>query len=538
MKSIVLDLPKLFFRFASYVPAVLFLVTGMPQARAAVINAASLSYVDVSNAVAKAAVGDVVVLPAGTNGWYHLLTLSGVTLQGAGAGTGGTVIRDEMPIVSSGSGNPFIQVNANAGFPTRITQIQFTSGVTNNISSFGNNYGPEIVIYGQAANWRIDHCLFSLLSGKTIMVGDDAFGLVDHNTFNTFNRIACEIYGHGYGDGDWAAPTQFGSTNAVFVEDNSFSDGNNFGWVDISNAGRAVFRHNTCNGYYVNTHGSETTQRFRSARYVEVYNNTFAYEVGTQYQNFYTMVDIRGGSGVVYSNTANGYWSVCSLNYYRATDNDTGFLPWFGATGLRNWDSNGPALYSGVATVATNILVVPGAGWITNQWVGCTVYNSNTALSGIVVANDSQSMQFMGSRRTWNQITFNVGDGYVVHHVYPMLDQPGRGQGALLSGDSPNPVYLNEALEPVYCWGNTRTVNYSVSTAASGNASSLYPSIQENRDFYNMPRPNYTAFVYPHPLQSFTNSLTVSTNVPPPSTNSLPATNSLTPPTGLFVRPL
>ena len=48
-----------------------------------------------------------------------------------------------------------------------------------------------------------------------------------------------------------------------------------------------------------------------------------------------------------------------------------------------------------------------------------------------------------------------------------MLDQPGRGQSDLLLGDSPTPVWLHEASEPVYIWGNKRSVNYSVITAIS-----------------------------------------------------------------------
>jgi len=538
MKSKVLNLPAvlvwrpLFFSIAG------LLLTGLPQVQAAVINAASCSLADVTSAVSRAAQGDTVLLPVGTNSWTSTLTLSGVTLQGAGADK--TVIRDETPIVSGGSGKgiALIQINSTTS-PTRVTQIRFTSGVTNNVTTFNGNYGAEIVVYGTTPNWRVDHCLFNLLSGKTIQVTGDAFGLIDHNTFSTFNRIAIEVFGAGYGDSDWAAPTQFGSANALYIEDNTFSDGNNFGWVDVSNGARAVFRRNTCSGYFFNTHGAETSQRYRSARYVEVYQNSFSYMVGSQYQNFYTMCDIRGGSAVVFSNTAVGYWSVASINYYRATDNDTGFLPWFGATGLRNWDSNSPSLLDGTATISSNALVVPGAGWTSNQWVGCTVYNSTKQLHGIVTSSDATTMQFMPSRRTWLQVTFAPGDSYTVHKVYPMLDQPGRGQCDLLSGDSPTPVWLHQALEPIYIWGNQRSVNYNVVTPASGTVGSQYPNIQENRDFYNnIPRPNYSPYTYPHPLTLLTNAVTNTNAVPPPPTNSIPATNSLTPPTGLQVRPL
>ena len=46
---------------------------------------------------------------------------------------------------------------------------------------------------------------------------------------------------------------------------------------------------------------------------------------------------------------------------------------------------------------------------------------------------------------------------------YPCLDQPGRGQGDLLTGGFPNKVnsttgtisWPNQALEPIYIWNNT-----------------------------------------------------------------------------------
>jgi hypothetical protein len=532
MKLSYLDLKKSFWSLS----IALAVTLGLPQAQAKVINAASLALADVSNAVASAAVGDIVLLPAGTNGWYgSTLVLSGVTLEGS---TNGTTIRDETPVVLSGAGHTLIQINANAGFPTRITQIQFMFGVTNNLTSFANNYNPGITIGGQAANWRIDHCIFNLLSGKNIQVSSDAFGLVDHNSFYTKDRISVEVLGNGYGDADWAAPTQFGSANAVYIEDNYMWDGYNFGWVDVVGGGRCVFRHNNCTGCYFNTHGVETSLRYRSSRYVEVYNNFYSMPTN-QYVNLFSMIDIRGGSAVVFSNTANGYWGFAVLHYYRTTDNDPYFTPWFGATGLSGWDSNGPALLSGTASVSSNSLVVPGAGWTTNQWVGCTVYNSVSNLCGVVVANDSSTMQFMASRSPRLQIGFNVGDPYVVHHVYPMLDQPGRGQGNLLSGDNPTPINLNQASEPVYVWGNTLRVNEAGLVSQPATVTTQYPNLVANQDFFNgVPRPNYTPYIYPHPLQSFTNTLAVSTNAPPPPPPPGTNTNSLTPPTGLNVRSL
>jgi hypothetical protein len=517
-------------------PALLVLLSVGATSRAAVINARSGSFADVSAAVASASPGDTVLMPPGTNSWSSMLTISGITLQGSGVGS--TVIVDETPPV--GNGTAFLQMSVVTNTITRLTQVEFVPGVTNNYSF--NNYNGAIQIYGQSPFWRIDHCLFNFLTAKDIKVGDGSYGLIDHDSFFTTNRLSIEIFNTGYGDAAWAAPSAFGSSNSVYIEDNNFFDGQNFSAVDVSNGGRAVFRHNTMVGAYFNTHGSETSQRFRSARCVEVYGNTFSYCVGQPYQNFYAMCDIRGGSAVIFSNTANGYYSVASLNCYRATDNDPGFLPWFGATGLRGWDSNSAALLTGTASASahSNVLVVAGANWTPNQWVGCTVYNSNpnSQLCGMVISNDNSSMQFMASRRAWLQIGFSPGDPFTVHKVYPMIDQPGRGQGALLTGDSPTPVWLNEASEPVYAWGNQRFLNYNVLTAASPSIGSQYPNIVANVDFFNSPRPGYVPFTYPHPLTLITNAVVDTNTVPVAPTNSAPPVNTLAPPTGLNVTPL
>ncbi len=509
--------------------AAVFLLAIVHQPRAAVINAASGAYANVLAAVSQAAHGDTVVIPPGTNSWTNTVNISGITLQGSGTNT---VIRDETPIVASGNGTPILQLNTIPNFLTRVTQIQFSGGITNNVNSNPNDYNANIHVQGGSPNWRIDHCELNRLTGKNILVDDDSFGLIDHNVFPTFNRIGVEVHGLNFGDADWAAPTQLGSSNAVYIEDNYFTDGNNFGAIDISNGGRAVFRHNTMVGSYFNTHGTETSQRYRSSRYVELYNNSFNWGGGKQYNNFYTVCDIRGGTAVIFSNTAVGYYSMALMDNYRATDNDKNFLPFFGATGLRGWDNNGPAIYNGAATVTSNVLVVAGTPWTSNQLVGCTVYDPSNALCGIISANTANTAHFATSRSSYLQISFNQGDNIVIHHIYPNMDQPGVGQGDLLSGDSPNPVWLNEAAEPVYVWTNSLTVMYSTMTAVAPVCMTSYPNMVNGRDYTNgVARPGYTPYVYPHPL-----TLMDSTNPPIvviPPTNSIGTNTVLSPPTNL-----
>jgi hypothetical protein len=306
------------------------LLGGLNQLRAVTNILSSGSFAAVSAAVALASPGDTIVLPRGTNIWTATLQLSGITLQGSGATN--TVIVDESPAV--GNGSALIQISTTPNALSRITQLQITAGVTNKYPF--QNYTGDILVYGFSPRLRIDHCTFTWLTGKPIHVGSQVNGVIDHCQFLMKEMAnAVELFGDGYGDTSWSTPYQAGSSNALYLEDNYIFSAVNFCAVDISNGGRAVFRHNTLVGAYFNTHGAETSQRYRSARYVEVYQNNFSWGGGQQYNNFYTMCDLRGGSAVIFSNTAVGYWSTASLNYYRATDNDTGFVPWFGATGLR-----------------------------------------------------------------------------------------------------------------------------------------------------------------------------------------------------------
>lgn len=513
--------------------ATIFLIMSGGAVGAAVINATNGSFAAVSAAVASANPGDTVFMPPGTNIWSGKLTISGITL--AGSGINQTIIVDETPPV--GNGTAFIQMNVKTNILTRVTQFQCVRGVTNTLPF--QNYLGSIQIYGQAPLWRVDHCQFSYLTSKPVHVGDGSYGLIDHCTFLMSNTANCvEINDTGFGDASWASPSSFGSSNAVFVEDNYIYSANNFCAADVDNGGRCVFRNNTLVGCFFNTHGTETGQRYRSARQVEVYNNNFTWGGGLQYNNFYTLCDIRGGTGVVFSNTAVGFWSIASLSDYRAADNDQNFLPWFGATGLRAWDSNSPSLLDTTASVTTNVLIVAGATWVSNAWAGCTVYNYSNMLCGVVAGNNANTMTFITSRSAWLQIKFKAGDQITVHSIYPLLDQPGLGQCDLLSGDSPNPRWLNFQPDPVYVWNNSLSIMYQAPTVISPNAGSRSACIKEGRDFFNSAKPSYSPFKYPHPLTQITNAFSGSaTNgVTPPPTNSV-STPTLAPPTGLNVHP-
>ena len=99
---------------------------------------------------------------------------------------------------------------------------------------------------------------------------------------------------------------------------------------------------------------------------------------------------------------------------------------------------------------------------------------------------------------------WRAGDGYQIHRVQVALDQPGRGQGDLITGTPPvnsrtgAAAWPNQQLEPSYSWNNIYTpdgrhVNFT--TGAGGT------TILPGKDYFNdTPMPGYTPYTYPHPL--------------------------------------
>lgn len=476
--------------------------------KGATITAASGSYSDVNIAVGGASFGDTVVIPQGTNSWGSKLVVSGITLQGSGSNN--TVIIDES---SFGAIASTIQISVITNAPTRVTQIQFRPPVTN---AYGGNFNGMITVYGGLPYWRLDHCLFNGFNNngaKCILLGDNSYGLIDQNMFIGANHQYIECGDVGYGDLSWSLVSKYGTTNAIYIESNIFNDSANFGSIDVANGGRVVFRYNASSGFFLNTHGTETGQRYRACRYVEVYNNYFYFSNGHAYGNFYTACDIRGGTALIFSNTFYGYNSSANVNSYRATDNDPTFIPWFGATGISGYDSNSPVVLAGNASATSNKLYVASAAWTINQWLGYTAYNSNRVnglnLCGIVISSDAKTMTFKGSRTAAYQLYFTNGDSFSIHMAYPQIDQIGRGAGDLLSNATPVATWSHQALEPMYMWSNSLIAWYGtpptygdppVPNTISASINSPYPNVVVNRDYYNnTPRPGYTPLVYPYP---------------------------------------
>lgn len=505
-------------------------------AKAITINAASGSLADVSTAVAVATAGSTVLIPPGTNVWTQTLVLNkGVSI--IGSGTNQTVIIDEVS--RANNGGQIFSIGGFAGQLTELSNLQIKYGTVN--TSY--NYFGTVVCSGTAATaWRVDHVFFNGLFAKNIVTYGNASSVVDANVF-FMRAIAVTALNYvpgdaGAGDQSYAQSPTYGlnSSNVLYIENNYFTNiiGTPAGVCDGEGGARVVFRHNTVwNDFFAN-HGTETGGRVRSERSFEVYNNTFNYSPTANGYPYYTFASIRGGSGVIFSNTASGYVSIVALRNFRSTDAYCGqWYPFCGANGTNPWDSNSPTLYlTGIssATNSSSYLQVAGANWTNNQWVGYTLVNTNSGYFSIVNSNSANTMYYLGTGLVQSHapMTFNTGDHFKLYFVSVTLDQPGRGSGDLLRDNGQdskgNELVINtatgvaswprEVLEPIYFWANTINGNLS-------HAGSSYPGILAGREYYNdTPKPNYTPFAYPHPLAaahrlSPPTDVQVSTNLPP-----------------------
>jgi hypothetical protein len=384
--------------------------------------------------------GDTVTLPAGSFPWTAGVSISkNITLQGAGtSATGGgdqTVITDNIA-----SSAQVINVRVTGTGIFRMTGISVQSG------SGSMKDGGTINFVGPG-NLRIDHCHFTATSINNYRmpnIGIGLRGVMDHCILDFTGTNAIYFYNGRLGGGgdqqgnyEWTQPTAFGSSDYFFVEDNIIN-GHGSGTVystrifDEFTASKIVIRFNTvyqaCMG---ETHATGHSPDDRGLRSQEVYGNSATSSL-TLDPNF-TALDMGSGTTLVWGNSWDRvYKSIYHFNVTR-----------------KNADT-----YAETAT--------PG-GW---GYAGT---------------------QFNGTGSNWDGGTVNGTDTFL---GYPCLDQPGRGQGDLLTGLHPNKLnsatgtihWPNQALEPIYIWNN-------IGTVVAGWGDQVYSDnsggrVVANRDYY------------------------------------------------------
>ena len=514
--------------------------------------APSCSYYDVSNTCyAVATPGDTVVMPPGTNVWSNTLWLpAGISLFGSGT----NVTHIVSGLDASGYDTRLIFCNALTNVPTRISNFSIDGTFTLNANTvpdegiiWMNQSYTGAGIDGNAVPWRIDHLNFNNVPAVNIKVYNVHSGLIDSCSFTVNQPINQELIRLVSGDSDqsgsysYSIPYSYGGTNALYIENCYFTNANNvdMGLFDIDGGGSVVFRHNTAYNFSLQNHGTEGTI-LRSVRSFEIYNNTLVANYGN-YVGDPAML-VRGGTGVIFSNTIIGWKYAEQLLHKRVQQWCSTFD---GADGLCPWDLNDTNVYlqgvwSGPAAAATNnytwltsdITFTNIIPWTNNQWAGYVVVNTNAAYYftndntapvywfGTIVSNTTNTLSVLNPKNSYADqgpyspnVTFNPGDHYQFRRVLRTLDQIGLGSGDYIASTnngwtaydaaSPNsiPPLANEVDEPLYWWSNTLNSASSGLTGQNVNFDNCgFAVIQANRDFYNdTPKPGYSPLPYPYP---------------------------------------
>ena len=274
-----------------------------PGVRAAALVADSVSFTDVSNAVARASIGDTVLVPEGRAVWNStLLITTPIVLSGAGP--------DRTVIVATNG--PALRFKPAVTSFLRLTRMAFVATMSNYVVLIGGKGSGGVVIDA----FRVDHCHFT--GGlRAVCPRGWAYGVIDHCTF-----VNCNIAVGPIGDDSaaWQRPIEPGSTNAVYIEDNLFLLNNDAPrepneQIYHQQGARSVTRFNTFDGtqltkynsMFFDSHGnwpavSPSTPddpmalAYRGQPIIEIYGNTFSAH------HTYRFIHLRGGSVLAYSN--------------------------------------------------------------------------------------------------------------------------------------------------------------------------------------------------------------------------------------------
>jgi hypothetical protein len=383
------------------------------------------------------------------------------------------------------------------------------TGVEYNFPSGGHDSGNgQWAFYCGTGNCqlRLDHNHFNGYSGKWITVwGWGPFGVADHNLvdlytadtnwISVFNGIGWnnDNTSYGNGNGSWADSSKWGSSQAFFIENNSFP-ADEFGYGvyinDCSSGGRQVFRYNTFqdpnNGIQAHEGGSNN----RGCRTTEVYGNTST-PTGTNSPGM--LNGVRSGSSLDWGNV--GSWQhIFTPSIDRTNSFNSNFNP--NNLGYCGQGDSGTANYSGTAVtwVSSKSWTQPDA-FFTN-WPDISTPKLNVAGTAYSISSCSSTtactvtgLGGSGSGVAW--YAPSTWDGNTTQYGYPCYDQPGRGQGDLITGSFSDQsrkdsitntvTWPREAIDPNYIWDNTNS--YSGGNCVSVGSTDINDLV-DNRDYF------------------------------------------------------
>jgi hypothetical protein len=480
-------------------------------AYAATHTAASCNASDVQSAIDAAANGDTVQIPKGSCIWTNGITVpgaTGISLTGTGtpngsaSTTGASSSCTNTQIIDNAGSNALMNMTPNDGTTTRVSCMAIDPNSTSTTLTAPVQLDGTCTASG-CPSFRIDNITFGANTPWTeadngsqaaaLIRINDAFGVMDHNTIPSgsnvelFNAQMFSYLGVGAnGDNSWAQPDSLGGANNIFAENNLFYS-QYFGLNDCeaSNIGgcRVVDRYNTLTessigsfGIFQN-HGTETGGRGRSGREAEVYNNTLTC------QSDCAGVDggLRGGTGMFFNNHANltpgeGANTWLGISLYRTVG---AFSPWGGCGGSGDYDQNdGVTYFSGTMSATNGSLTMTDSsknfGDLVPSGDPYSVYDVTQGFWSEAASNTSTTITVRSpiSESGWSG--FNNGDSYQILRAQFCIDQPGRGVGTYISGTTPAPTgWVNEALEPIYQWGDTSSGGANVNNPMGANSGKI-----------------------------------------------------------------
>lgn len=269
---------------------------------AATIFAKSCKQEDVQAAIDQAQDGDTVLVPEGECVWGNSIRLNkSLTLKGKG--TAKTKIIDE-------TGNNWEQSPIWA-YPIYSKVIRITGFTFKRTKDFSDSFGT-IYIGGNDNIFRIDNCEFTnAIVMRAFITNGKTYGVVDHCSFNEAGYLIMDTV-----DESWTRPMSFGTSEAVFIEDNTFNmTCTNCDMGDAQYGARVVFRNNKVYRGIIENHGMDSV--LRSCLQMEIYNNSFVADLNQP--QVWNAIGFRGGTGVVFNNTFTGnYYLPLRVTNYRS----------------------------------------------------------------------------------------------------------------------------------------------------------------------------------------------------------------------------
>jgi hypothetical protein len=382
----------------------------------------------------KAQAGDTVFIPAGTCNWTTGVSWtvpSNVTLMGAGTSAIGG--GDQTVIVDSYATNrPLLNVSVSNAGVFRMTGITFRGGS-------GVLKDAGVVNLGGPGTVRLDHLRFNMqtysppVQMRLMVIGWGIRGVLDSSILDLYGLGWIHIVnGRNNGDTEWAEPTGFGTADFFYIENNQVNG--------------------LASG---NVHNSTLTDCHTGGKFVVRFNTLVSTAISQTHPTGHSRGDDRG--------------CRAHENYGNLVTSPLTHEPNF----AMDYNNSGPALVWGnsVNNVFKNIIYFN----ICRTASGDCGYSQNSAPGGWGYCNGSSA---------WDQNSNSNG--------YACIDQPGRGQGDLLTGSystsnrrnsvTGSASYPRQASEPVYEWNTTGNI---VSGWGGNWLAVLTPTlVMQNRDFY------------------------------------------------------